>query len=98
MYMCEIQFIQIFFANQTTPPLEKIRLSPACPSTRRYDILRGPTSSSCGGLLCLFLHFGQLKSFFVVAVFAHLRPFLVFCCILLTFHSNLDNIDKKSKK
>ena len=50
-------------------------------STRGYGLLRGPTSSSCGGLrprLRLFLLLGQKKKRAYYAVMAHFKPFWVF--------------------
>ena len=45
-------------------------------TTRRYGPLRGPTSSSCGGLRPrLFLPFGQKRAYY--AVLAHFWHFLV---------------------
>ena len=58
------------------------------PNTRIYGPLRGPTSSSCGGLQSsadvFFVPSCKKRAFF--SVLAHFRPFLVSSCNLGNFH------------
>ena len=70
--------------------------------TRRYGLLRGPSSSSCGGLRPrFFLPFGQKRAFYTVC-FAILSHFFVFSSDLSNFFLSKtkteQQIQKKSKK
>ena len=62
--------------------------------TRRYSLLRGLTSSSCGGKKVLLMLFRQKKPFMLL--FVHiLRHFWCSVIILVTVSSNLSNFGKK---
>ena len=67
--------------------------------TRRYSQLRGPTSSSCGGLRpWLFLPFGQ-KIDLIMLFWPNFGNFWCSVVTIVTFSSNLSNFEtKKSPK
>ena len=63
--------------------------------TRRYGPLRGPTSSSCGGLHpSSEAFFALLEKRTYYAVLAHFRPFWSSVVTLVTFTRNLNDSDK----
>ena len=66
--------------------------------TRRYGPLRGPTSSSCGGLRPLAQAFFRAKKELIMLFWPIFGIFWCPVVTLVTFSSNHSNIERNRKK